>query len=69
MSELVIGSTLVGIVEYLVGLLAFLELFLGLGIFLVAVRVILLCRPAIGLFQLCLAAVLRDPEYFVVITL
>ena len=39
------------------------------GIILVAIRMVLLCRAAVGLFQVGLTAVLRDPEDFVVITL
>jgi hypothetical protein len=46
MAVTIIGSTLVGVGENLIGLAAFLELFLGFGIVRVAVGVAVLISPS-----------------------
>ncbi len=61
----IVGRTLVGVGEDLVGFLGFLELFLGFFVVRVAVRVVLHGQLAVGLFQFILGGVAIDAENLV----
>ena len=67
MAELVIGSTFPGIAEDFIGLFAFLEIFLGVLVVRVAVRVVFLRCTPVGLLQFSLTGVLRYAQHFIVI--
>jgi hypothetical protein len=69
MTVLIVGGTFVGIIEYFVSLLGFLELgFRVLRIIGITVRVIFHRQSTIGLLQVCFADITRDTQYFVIIS-
>ena len=68
-SELVIALALVRVGKNIVGLIDLLELFLGVLIAGVIVRVVLHCKLAVCLFDLGIGRSLGYPQHFVVITL
>ena len=67
MAVAVVSSALVRVAEDLVGLRALLELFLGCGIALVAIRVVLHGQFAVGGLELAIRGSTGDAENFVVV--
>ena len=65
MSVLVVGSPFLAVGENFVGLLGFLEFFLGRRIVRIAVRVVLHGQLAVGLLDFVIARIAVDAEYFV----
>ena len=67
MAILVIGRALCAVHQDIVGLGGFLEFVLGIGIVRIAVRVVLHCHPAIGLFDFLVVDTLVDTQNIVII--
>ena len=68
MAELVILRALVGIGQHLVGLIDLLEALLAFLIARMQVRVVGLGLLAVGFFDLVLGCVLLDAEHFIIIS-
>jgi hypothetical protein len=67
MTVLIVGGTLVGIREYFVGFLGFLELGFGCFVIRIAVRVVFHGQATVGLFQLFVGGTFGYTQNFVVI--
>ena len=67
MPELIVGSALVAVGKDVVGFGGLLELFIGLGVIRIPVRVVLHGNPAVGLLDFLFVCAFADAEHFVVV--
>ncbi len=69
MAELVIGGSLLRILQGFVGFVGFLEAALGVFVSGVAIGVALFCEPAVGGFDFLIGGASLHAQYFVIVAL